>query len=38
MSYEVVGEITRIETVAIGSRIREIPRLRRLYGRDAGAR
>jgi hypothetical protein len=33
MPYEVVGEITQIETIAVGSRIRELPRLRRLYGR-----
>jgi len=33
MAYEVVGEITQIETMAVGSRIRDLPRLRRLYGR-----
>jgi hypothetical protein len=33
MSYEIVGEITQIETIAVGSRIRDLPRLRRLYGR-----
>lgn len=33
MLYEIVGEITHIETIAAGSRIRELPRLRRLYGR-----
>lgn len=32
MPYEIVGEITRIETIAVGRRIRELPRLRRLYG------
>jgi hypothetical protein len=32
MPYEVVGEITQIETIAVGSRIRDLPRLRRLYG------
>ena len=34
MSFEVVGEITQIETIAAGASIRELPRLRRLYGRD----
>ncbi len=33
MSFEVVGEITQIETIAAGASIRELPRLRRLYGR-----
>ena len=33
MLYEIVGEITQIETIAVGSRIRELPRIRRLYGR-----
>jgi hypothetical protein len=33
MSYEVVGDITQVETIAVGSRIRDLPRLRRLYGR-----
>jgi hypothetical protein len=33
MLYEIVGEITQIETIAVGTRIRELPRLRRLYGR-----
>jgi len=30
MPFEIVGEITQIETIAVGKRIRE---LRRLYGR-----
>jgi len=33
MEFEVLGEISAIETFAIGSRIREIARLRRYYGR-----
>jgi hypothetical protein len=32
MDFEVVGEITAIETFAVGSSIRELPRLRRAYG------
>lgn len=33
MPYEIVSEITQVETIAVGSRIRDLPRLRRLYGR-----
>ena len=33
MYFEIVGEITHVETFAVGSSIREIARLRRLYGR-----
>ncbi len=33
MYFEIVGEITHIETFAVGSKIRELPRLRKLYGR-----
>ena len=33
MPFEIVGEITQVETIAVGSRIRELARLRRLYGR-----
>jgi hypothetical protein len=33
MYFEIVGEITHVETFAIGSAIREIARLRRRYGR-----
>jgi hypothetical protein len=32
MDFEVVGEITEVETFAVGSAIRELPRLRRVYG------
>jgi len=31
--FELLGPITQIETFAIGSRIREIARLRKFYGR-----
>ena len=30
--FEIVGEITRAETIAVGSSIREIRRLRKRYG------
>lgn len=33
MPYEIVSDITQVETIAVGSRIRELPRLHRLYGR-----
>jgi hypothetical protein len=32
MKFELVGEISHAETIAVGSGIREIARLRRLYG------
>jgi hypothetical protein len=32
MDLEIVGEITHIETIAVGSSIREIRRLRKAYG------
>ena len=32
MDVEVTGSILRIETIAIGSSIRDLPRLRKLYG------
>jgi hypothetical protein len=32
MDFEVIGEISDIETFAVGSSIRELPRLRRVYG------
>jgi hypothetical protein len=32
MTFEIVGHITEIETMAVGTKIRELPRLRRLYG------
>jgi hypothetical protein len=33
MRFEILGEISEIETFATGSSIREIARLRRIYGR-----
>jgi len=33
MHFTVLGEITHVETFAVGSAIREIGRLRKLYGR-----
>jgi hypothetical protein len=32
MDFEIVSEITSIETIAIGKAIREVVRLRKLYG------
>ena len=32
MDFEVVSEITEIETFAVGNSIREMPRLRKIYG------
>jgi hypothetical protein len=33
MNFEVVSEFSEIETIAVGSQIRDAPRLRRLYGK-----
>jgi len=33
MSFEIVSEITAIETFATGRAIRELPRLNRIYGK-----
>jgi hypothetical protein len=33
MNFEIIGEITEFETIAIGSRIRDITRLRKMYGK-----
>jgi hypothetical protein len=33
MNFEIVGEIAQIETIAAGQAIRDLPRLRRLYGK-----
>jgi hypothetical protein len=33
MYFEIVGAITEMETIAIGTSIRELSRLRRQYGR-----
>ena len=34
--FHVIGQLTNIEIVALGGAIREIARLRRIYGRGAG--
>lgn len=31
--FELLGELTDIETIAVGTGIRDLPRLRRLYGK-----
>jgi hypothetical protein len=33
MSFEIISEITAIKTIAVGSRIHDIARLRRMYGK-----
>jgi hypothetical protein len=33
MDFKVVGDVTRIETIAVGSGIRERVRLRKFYGK-----
>ena len=32
MNFEIIGEITNVEKIAVGSSIREIARLRKIYG------
>jgi hypothetical protein len=32
MNFEIDGDITEVETFAVGSSIRELPRLRRAFG------
>ena len=33
MNFEIISEITEIEIIAIGNSIRDLSRLRKLYGR-----
>ena len=33
MDFELVNDLTEVETIATGRSIRELPRLRRLYGK-----
>ena len=33
MSFEIIGEITDIETIAVGSNIRDVQRLQKHYGK-----
>ena len=35
MNFDVVGDITVIETIAVGSAIYDLPRLKRFYGEGA---
>ena len=32
MPFEIVGDITDVEAIVVGRRIRDLPRLRRLHG------
>jgi hypothetical protein len=32
MTFEIIGEITEIETISVGASIREVARLRKQYG------
>lgn len=36
MFFEICGELTAVETFAAGKSIRELPRLRGLYGKSVG--
>jgi hypothetical protein len=33
MTFELISEITEVETIAAGSKIRDVARLRRMYGK-----
>lgn len=33
MNFEIIGEITDIEIIAAGNGIRDLPRLRKMYGK-----
>ncbi len=33
MSFEIIGEIEKVETFAVGRSIRELPRLQKIYGK-----
>ena len=33
MEFEIIGTISSVETMAVGASIRELPRLRKFYGR-----
>ena len=32
MNFEIISELAKIETIAIGRKIRDFPRLKRIYG------
>lgn len=33
MNFEIIGEIRDVETIAVGSKIRDVSRLRKMYGK-----
>lgn len=33
MTFEIISEITRIQTIAVGRQIRDLVRLRKIYGK-----
>lgn len=33
MNFEIIGEITEVEIIAVGTSIRDVARLRRMYGK-----
>jgi hypothetical protein len=33
MNFEIISEVTEIEAIAVGSSIRDVARLRRMYGK-----
>ncbi len=33
MNFEIISEITEIDTIAVGSAIRDVERLRKMYGK-----
>ena len=33
MNFEIISEVTEIETIAVGSKIHDISRLRKMYGK-----
>ncbi len=33
MNFEIIGEVTQIETIAVGNSIRDVKRLRKQYGK-----
>jgi len=33
MNFEIISKVTRVETIAVGSRIRDLARLRKMYGK-----
>ena len=32
MHFDIIGEVENVETIAVGSSIRELPRLEKMYG------